>query len=77
MNGKIINEKYKANIHLNSLYDVLSSLQICGKYWYPKDINDDIDNLISKINNYIYHNHNGYDVIDETWYSEFVFKKND
>ena len=77
MKGKIINEKYEANIHLNSLYDVLSSLQASGKYWYPKEINDDIDNLISKINNYIYHNHSGYDVIDETWYSEFVFKKND
>ena len=24
MKGKIINEKYEANIHLNSLYDVLS-----------------------------------------------------
>ena len=77
MKGKIINEKYEANIHLNSLYDVLSSLQTSGKYWYPKEINDDINNLISKINNYIYHNHKGNDVIDETWYSEFTFKKND
>ena len=76
MKGKTINEKYEANIHLNSLCDVLCSLQVNGKYWYPKEINDDIDNLIKKINKYIYHDHKGYDIIDETWYSEFTFKKN-
>lgn len=76
MNNKIIIERYEANIHLNSLCDVLSSLQSNGKYWYPADINEDINDLIDKINNYIYHDHNGDDVLDETWYSEFAFKKN-
>ena len=75
MSSKKIIEKYKANIHLNSLYDILISLQSNGKYWYPEDINRDINNLISKINRYIYHNHKGYDVINETWYSEFTFRK--
>ncbi len=75
MSSKKIIEKYKANIHLNSLYDILISLQSNGKYWYPEDINKDIDKLIYKINKYIYHNHKGYDVINETWYSEFTFKK--
>ena len=73
--SKQITKKYEANIHLNSLYDVLVSLQVNGKYWYPKDINDGIDNLVAKINKYIYHGHKGYDVIDERWYSEFSFKK--
>jgi hypothetical protein len=77
MSKREITEKYKANIHLNSLYDVLVSLKSNGKYWYPDDINKDINNLISKINRYIYHDHKGYDVINETWYSEFVFKRND
>ena len=73
--SKEITEKYEANIHLNSLYDVLISLQSNGKYWYPEEINNDIDNLIAKIKKYIYHDHKGYDVIDETWYSEFTFRK--
>lgn len=73
--SKEITERYEANIHLNSLYDVLVSLQSNGKYWYPDDINKDIDKLIAKINKYIYHDHSGYDVIDERWYSEFSFKK--
>ena len=74
MNGNKI-ERYEANIHLNSLCDVLSSLQVSGKYWYPNDINNEINSLIKKINGYIYHDHKGYDVIGEKWYSEFVFKK--
>lgn len=77
MRKKEIIERYEANIHLNTLYDVLTSLRANGsKQFYPDDINEDIDKLISKILNYIYHDHKGYDVIDETWYSEFVFKKN-
>lgn len=76
MKDEIKKEKYDANIHLNSLCDVLSALQVNGKHWYPKDINEDIDTLIGKVNNYIYHGHKGYDVIDEKWYSEFTFKKN-
>ena len=76
MNDKIKNETYEANIHLNTLYDILISLQSNGKYWYPKDVNESIDKLITKINNYIYHGHNGYDVIDEKWYSKFIFKRN-
>lgn len=77
MKDDIKKEKYEANTHLNSLYDILSSLQSNGKYWYPEDINEDIDSLIKKINSYIYHNHDGYDLINETWYTEFTFKKND
>lgn len=73
----IITETYEANIHLNSLYDILISLQTNGKYWYPDDINQDINSLINKVNTYIYHGHHGYDVIDEQWYSQFTFKKND
>ena len=74
---KEIKEKYEANVHLNTLYDVLTSLRANGsKQFYPDDINEDIDKLISKILNYIYHDYKGYDVIDETWYSECVFKKN-
>ncbi len=77
MNDETIIERYEANIHLNTLYDVLSSLQSNGKkQLYPDDINEDIDSLIKKINEYIYHGHNGYDVIGEKWYSEFIFKKN-
>ena len=77
MTSKEITEKYEANIHLNTLYDVLTSLRANGsKQFYPDDVNEDIDKLISKILNYIYHDHKGCDVIDETWYSEFVFKKN-
>ena len=76
MNNVIIKEKYEANIHLNTLYDVLSALQISGKHWYPTDVNDDINNLLNKINDYTYHRHIGFDVIDEKWYSEFTFKKN-
>ena len=76
MNDEIIRKEYVGNTHLNTLYDVLSALQISGKYWYPDDINDDINSMLKKINNYIYHNHDGYDVIDEKWYSEFTFKKN-
>ena len=76
MSNEVKKETYEGNTHLNTLYDVLSALQISGKYWYPYDINDDINSLMKKINNYIYHNHDGYDVIDEKWYSEFTFKKN-
>ena len=77
MNNKEIIERYEANIHLNTLYDVLSSLQSNGKkQWYPNEINEDINKLISKINKHIYHGHEGYDVIGERWYSEFVFKEN-
>ena len=77
MGNKTITDRYEANIHLNTLYDVLTSLRANGnKHFYPDDVNDDIDSLIKKINNYIYHGHDGYDVIDETWYSEFTFKKN-
>ena len=77
MKNEIIKEKYEVNIHLNSLYDVLTSLRTNGsKQFYPDDINDDIDKLIFKILNYIYHDHKKYDVIDEKWYSEFTFKKN-
>ena len=76
MGNKTITKRYEANMHLNTLYDILTSLQSNGKYWYPNDINKDINILINKINNYIYHNHKGRDVIDETWYSEFTFKKN-
>jgi hypothetical protein len=77
MSNKEITEKYTSNIHLNSLYDILISLQSNGKLWYPDEINEDIDKLIAKINKHIYHDHEGYDVINETWYSEFVFKRND
>ena len=69
-------KKYEANIHLNTLYDVLTALQSNGgKYHLPDDINKDIDKLISKVLNYIYHGHDGYDVVDEKWHSEFTFKK--
>ncbi|MBR1385448.1 MAG: hypothetical protein IJ568_01315 [Bacilli bacterium] len=78
MKNEITKEKYEANIHLNTLYDVLSALRANGiKQFYPDDINDEIDRIISRINSYIYHGHNGYDVIAEKWYSEFTFKKND
>ena len=77
MSNKEITEKYTSNIHLNSLYDILISLQSNGKLWYPDEINEDIDKLIAKINKHIYHDHKGYDVINETWYSEFVFKRNE
>ena len=76
MRKKEITERYEANIHLNTLYDVLTSLQGNNKCWYPEDINNDVTSLIKKINNHIYHNHSGYDVIDETWYSEITFEKN-
>lgn len=77
MKNEITKETYEANIHLNTLYDVLSALRANGsKQFYPDDINDEIDKIISKINSYIYHGHDGYDVIDEKWYSEFTFKKN-
>lgn len=76
MKCEIIKETYDGNIHLNTLYDVLSSLQSNGKFWYPEDISEDLDKLIAKINYYVYHDHKGYDVIDEKWYSEFTFKKN-
>ena len=76
MENEITKEKYEANIHLNTLYDVSTSLRSNGcKHFYPNDINDEIDKIISKINSYIYHGHNGYDVIGEKWYSEFTFKK--
>ncbi len=74
---KTITEKYEANTHLNTLYDVLLALQsIGGKHWYPDDINEAIDELISKISKHIYHGHEDYDVVDETWYSEITFEKN-
>ena len=76
MKGKIVTEKYETNIHLISLYDVLSSLQSNGKFFYPEEINADIDALLNKINYYTYHDHKGYDVLDETYYSEYTFKKN-
>ncbi len=74
---KTITERYEANTHLNTLYDVLMALQsIGGKQWYPDDINKAIDDLISKVSYHIYHGHEDYDVIDETWYSEITFEKN-
>ena len=54
MKKEEITERYEANIHLNTLYDVLSALQSHGKFWYPDDINKNIDCLIKKINNYIF-----------------------
>ena len=77
MRNKEITEKYEANVHLNTLYDVLTSLRSNGSMqFYPDDINNDIDKLVLKILDYIYHIHKGYDVIDEKWYSEITFKKN-
>ena len=72
-----LTKKYEANIHLNSLYDVIVALRANGSnFFYPNDIKEELDILINKINNYIYHNHSRYDVIDEKWYSEFTFKTN-
>lgn len=77
MKNEITKEKYEANVHLNTLYDVLTSLRANGsKEFYPNDINEDIDKLILKILDYLYHGHKGYDVIDEKWFSEYTFKKN-
>lgn len=74
MKKKII-EKYEANIQLNTLYEVLDALYSKYSFWYPNDIKEDINKLLSKINDYVYHGHVGYDVIDEKWYSEFTFIK--
>lgn len=78
MNNRIKTEVYESNIHLNLLYDLLSSLQNNGsRFFYPEEINKEISVLLNKIDKYIHHDKKGYDLIKETWYSELTFKKND
>jgi hypothetical protein len=76
MKDKLSKKMYEANVQLNTLYDVVDALQSKGRCLYPNDVNECIDNLLKIINEHIYHGHDGYDVIDEKWYSEFTFKKN-
>ena len=76
MENEITKEKYEANIQLETLYETLDAINSKSSHKYPSDIKDDINNLLAKINYYVYHDHKGYDVLDEKWYSEFTFKKN-
>lgn len=77
MKNEITKEKYEAVTQLETLYETLDALYSKSNHKYPDDIKENITKLLCRINEYIYHGHNGYDVIDEKWYSEFTFKKNE
>ena len=75
MKPEIIKEQYEVNSQLNTLYDILDALYSKYKDKYPDDIKSQINGILSTIDKYTYPKHNGYDLINEKWYSEFTFKK--
>ncbi len=78
MSKKIIKEKYEANIHLYTLLDVLQSLQENGrKYWYSDDIDESINDLIKKIENQLYPDHEEDDISDEKMFCEVTYEINE
>ena len=74
MKPKTIKETYELNTQLSVLYDVIDALYDKYKDKYPDDVKNDLKALLCTINQYIYHSHEGYDIVDEKNYSEITFK---
>lgn len=73
---KIIEETYEESMKLNVLYEVLDGLYKPTQFNYPADVKESADNLINSLNNYLYHQKNGYDIIGEKYFNVVKYRKN-
>ncbi len=75
MKKEIIVREYETDIHLEALYELLDYFYKPNCKKYPDDVKNKMNELIKTLDKYLYHNMDGYDIVDEEIYKKIKFFK--
>ena len=73
---EILEKTYEESMKLNILYEVLDGLYKPTQYNYPSDVKESADSLINSLNNHLYHQKDGYDIVGEKYFNVVKYRKN-